>query len=188
MIMTTNNQPNSTPFDFARMVQASRIIPEVPKGIPPQGNELPPAITAQQTTQPYMDLNQHSQQNSEVPGIKILMHHHSRIFVLWRSWQKCDRCIAQSHNKEIIIPLDEGEYSCKHVNTKEYKAIIDAGLSGHYVITLKEIFTLPDGTRCVHVEWLEPDEAALRAKKRAEAAKLDTRVYPPDVAGAFAKK
>ncbi len=177
--------PNNTSgFNFAELVQASRDIPEMSQGSPGVSHELPPSIKPARKNTTYV--------NPNIPegqlGVELFVTHHSRVFTIWRPWETCDRCKNLLETGHMDLSPTTGDWECPHTQRDEYKAVMDRGLKGHYAISLKEVFTLMNGVRCVHVEWLEPDEKQLRLQERLQKEKEQNRVYPPDVAAAFSNK
>jgi hypothetical protein len=173
-----------THFDFKQLVTESRTPTEdAPTG---QGTavEFSPLFDKPAKTPPIT--------SSEVPegkvAIEVAMNQFTKVFTLWRPWEDCTRCRRDMSGDEpkVVLP-EEGDYTCPHVGISEYKRIIDRCLSGAGVISIKEMFNLPNGARCVHLEWMEADEAALKKLKQQEEAKKKGRVWPPDVDGAFNK-
>ena len=123
-------------------------------------------------------------------GLELKYTSHSAVYLLWRPWSKCSRClkaIEEAENGEDNKPLlpDVGEYTCPHNQTTEYKHILDRCLTGDFLHRKEEYFNLVDGTRCVHLMWLEPDPEQAKKLAEAEEIKKKTRVYPPDIDGAF---
>ncbi len=106
----------------------------------------------------------------------------SKVFVIWRFWESCQRCAQSIAQGATQLPLD-GDYTCPHTDKTGYKEVVDRGLRGDAVLTLKDTFNLADGTRCVHVEWLEADPVRKRDLEKMAAEKAKNRVWPPDVEG-----
>ena len=172
-----------TLFDFKQLVVDART-PPTPTDDPGQGTavEMPALFEAPAKAPPVM--------TSEVPedkvAIEVAMNQFTRVFTLWRPWEDCTRCAGDMVGDEpkVVLP-DKGDYTCPHVSTDEYKEIVDRCLTGAGVITTKEMFNLPNGARCVHLEWMEADEQAIRKLKREVEAKKRNKVYPPDPEAAF---
>lgn len=171
-------------FDFMKMVQDSRVIPEVPSGGRPQKIiELLPAIKDGgnlKRDNPFVE--------DDIPDDKISVPMHyisfSKIFVLWRSWDGCTQCVTDIQAKKVALP-DEGSYCCPHTDSVLYKRTVDECLRGDGVITLREAYTLKDGMRCMHMEWLQADPDYLREMERQENLRKENQVYPPDLDKAF---
>ena len=106
----------------------------------------------------------------------------SKVYVIWRPWESCRRCMASIDHGTTVLPED-GDYACPHTDQSKYKDVIDRGLRGDAVLTSKDTFNLADGSRCVHVEWLEPDPVRKRELEKLAKEKAENRVYPPDVEG-----
>ncbi len=174
-----------THFDFKQLIVESRTA-----SIDPQTSgegsavQMPKLFEAPAKAPPIM--------SSEVPegkaSIEIAMRHFTKVFTLWRPWEDCRRCKnAMEGDDPLVVLPDEGDYTCPHVQTAEYKAIVDRCLSGAATMAVKEMFNLPMGARCVHLEWMEVDEVALKRLKNQEELKKQNAVFPPDVEGAFKK-
>lgn len=108
----------------------------------------------------------------------------SRVFVIWRPYELCPRCMAGINAQEIIIKPNE-DYTCVHNNNEEYEKVVNKCLTGEALLQKQEFFNLQDGTRCVHIMWMiaDPKFVAEAKKKREEAAK--NKVYPPNPAKVF---
>lgn len=179
--MDKNQQ--GTGFNYAQIVQASRVLPETPQGQPSAGTELPPTVRSKKAQNKFFQ----TEAPEDKPGLEVVMQHHSKVFVVWRPWEECERCHNMISQGETAAPPLAGDLECPHNQQEEYKAIVDMSLRGEYIITVKDMFMLPNGTRCVHLEWMEPDEARMQQKEREAKEKRKNRVFPPDVAGAFSK-
>ncbi len=130
---------------------------------------------------PYM------QKPSQGGGVELSYRSFTKVFVLWRSFHSCQRCLAQINNgkdDEVTLP-ETGEYTCPHTHNDEYKVAVDNILAGKGLLDTREYFNLHDGTRCVHLSWFEVDAAAARKNEKADKFKKDNAVWPPNVAGAF---
>jgi len=171
-------------FNYSELAQKARTLPDTKEGAPSNVVELAPVFKPPKNADsPYIE--------TDVPDDKpaLQMHYLSftKVFVLWRPWEKCKRCITAIDQGTVTLP-EQSDYSCPHTQKVAYKEIIDRGLKGNAVLTAKEPFNLPNGTRCVHVEWMEPDpEQKKKIEKEMEERKKN-RVYPPDVAGFMAGK
>lgn len=119
------------------------------------------------------------------PGRKVRLVSYTRTFVIWRPWNKCDRCMKLIGTGELELP-DVGDYTCPHVQVADYKEVKDKTLSGDALKEFEEHFQLHDGTRCVEFSWLETDPEFLEEMKRK--AEAQDPVYPPNPEKAFAKK
>jgi hypothetical protein len=171
-------------FNYTELAQRARTIPSVPEGGPSNVTEIHPVFKGNEVTDhPYIE--------KEIPKGKAAPKTHflafTKVFVLWRPWEKCARCLKAIDNDPSILP-EYSDYSCPHTQQVAYKELIDRGLSGDSVLTSKEAFNLPNGTRCVHLEWIEPDPKQKKKIEEAEAKKKESRVYPPDVAGFMSGK
>ncbi|RKY27690.1 MAG: hypothetical protein DRP83_01905 [Planctomycetota bacterium] len=119
------------------------------------------------------------------PGRKVRMVSFTKTFILWRPWEKCDRCKAMLAEERIKLP-EVGDWTCPHVQVVDYKEVKDKTLRGEGLKEFEEHFQLHDGTRCVQFSWLETDPEYLEEmKKKAEEA-TKNRVYPPNPEAAFA--
>ena len=100
----------------------------------------------------------------------------SRVYVLWRPWSACSRCLRDLEHGVVALP-DDGDYICPHVQNREYEELLDYCLKGDYLIQTQEYITLQDGTRCVHMVWLQLDKNAEKASKKKETAKIFTPMH-----------
>jgi hypothetical protein len=169
-------------FDFKQLIIDAQTPPD-PVGTG-QGTavELPPLFN-DKTKGPNLIS---SEVKEDKVSVEVAMQQHTKVFTLWRPWESCKRCQVALDIDETLLP-DDGDYTCPHVQTEEYKKTVDLCLRGDAVLTAKEMFNLPNGSRCVHVEWLVADEASVRKLKKQMEAKKANSVYPPDVEGAFKK-
>jgi hypothetical protein len=127
-------------------------------------------------------------------GLELKYTGHSAVFLLWRPWAKCGRCsrdidanaelMEKDPTVEPLLP-DVGDYTCPHNQTTDYKNIIDRCLSDGFILRKEEFFNMVDGTRCVHITWLEVDPAQAKALALAEEIKKKTQVHPPNLEEAF---
>jgi hypothetical protein len=117
-------------------------------------------------------------------GIELSYVSFSKVFVLWRPWEVCSRCseALQDENNKIKLP-DTGDYVCPHVQEKEFKVIKDKCLAGDHLLDRQEYFNLRDGTRCVHISWLEVDPVKMKQLEKLKKVreKMDN-IYPHDPA------
>lgn len=177
--------PFDSQFDYKKIIKDARTPVQDPQGNG-QGTavELPKLFEGEPKPPPVMS----SEVSEDKISIEAAMRQFSKVFVIWRDWEECSRCSndMEGDNPKVVLP-DEGDYTCPHVNRREYKEIVDKCLSGDGVITLKESFNLQNGNRCVHLEWMEADAEAMRKIKRRAEEKKKNQVWPPDVEGAFAK-
>jgi hypothetical protein len=110
----------------------------------------------------------------------------SKVFLLWRPWAECARCMREINSGSIQLP-ETGDHTCPHNQGNEYKHTVDRCLRGDAVLQSRNYFNLKDGTRCVHIEWMEYDADYLRQMQRKEEAKKKNRVWPPDPESKFAE-
>jgi hypothetical protein len=166
---------NDDSSDFITATQQARRVPdEDPMGV---SREIPlPAIfetedAAEQRNNSYLK----KEVNPSKLGLELFVIFHSSVYVLYRPWEKCDRCATQiraAQGKTVLIPTDAGDYVCPHTHKSDYDLTVNQSLTGDVVITFKEHSMTPDGIRRVHLEWLTPDpdkkreiERRLKAKK-----------------------
>lgn len=163
-------------FDFMQLVNESRTLPEIQNGAPHRIVELPPTENGE-------NLKKNPHVEDEIPDDKITVetHYlsHSRIFVLWRPWETCARCLSNA---------EQTDYCCPHNDNADYRQVVDSCLRGDALIILREAFTLKDGIRCMHLEWLTIDPKFLAEQKRLEEQRRENQVYPPDIERAFGGK
>lgn len=197
----TENRGNLSGFDFLQIVEDSRKLPETPAGSPSSAAvELPAASKEEEEKNPFLE--------EEVPENKVAVPTHylsySRVFVLWKDWEGCAKCLRDIAKKEKEIEVakakaqEEGveyepelgereEWECPHNHRKEYKETLDRCLRGDGVIVLREAFNLKNGTRCMHLEWVEADPEFIRKQEEQARIRKENQVYPPDVDAAFSK-
>ena len=96
----------------------------------------------------------------------------SKVFILWRPWQSCSRCVVAINTKETSLP-EEGEYVCPHNQEKDYIAVMDIITKGKGILRYEERFNLVDGTRCAHVGWFKYTQAYLDKIKKYFAKEKD---------------
>ena len=92
------------------------------------------------------------------------------------------RCAAALNDDNIEIRLPYvGDYVCPHVQEAEFKVIRDKCLSGDFLLDRQEFFNLRDGTRCVHISWLEVDAEKLKQLDQLKRVrdKMDN-IFPHD--------
>jgi hypothetical protein len=115
-------------------------------------------------------------------GIQLVYLSFSKVFVIWRPWESCSRCneAIQDESNKIKLP-DVGDYVCPHVQEADFKTIRDKCLSGEFLLDRQEFFNLRDGTRCVHISWLEADAEKLKQMEQLKKVreKMDN-IYPHD--------
>ena len=194
------NRGNLSGFDFLQIVEDSRKLPETPSGSPQGAVELPAAKDPEKKeTNPFIE--------KDVPEDKVSVPTHylsfSKVFVLWKNWEDCGKCAqqiaaeikereirkadAEKRGEVFVEEDDDTERVCPHNHRAEYKEVLDRCLRGRGVIVLREAFNLKNGTRCMHLEWVEADPEFLKMKKKLEEERKANQVYPPDVEGAFRK-
>ncbi len=119
-------------------------------------------------------------------AVQLAYRSFSKVFILWRPWQNCERC-----RKAIAAATDEtveeegvelptvGEYTCPHTQETDFKVIRDKILRGDAIRDREDFFHLVDESRCVQILWLEPDPASLRQlKKMEQVRKTMSNIYP----------
>ncbi len=171
-------------FNYTEMAQRARTVPDVQEGRPGNVVELAPVFKGNKVTDhPYIE----DEIKEGNPAVKTHFLSFTKVFVLWRPWEKCTRCIRAIDADPSILP-DNSDYTCPHTQEVAYKDIVDRGLGGTTVLTNKEAFNLPNGTRCIHLEWMEPDPDQKKKIEEEAEKKKKSRVWPPDVAGFMAGK
>jgi hypothetical protein len=162
-------------FNFADTVAAAKRLPLNPDGAPGDLSEFPakfsplPVPEEREVAKPQMfegDI-------AVDVGTRIF----SEVYVLWKPWEKCKRCLKAIDGENIILP-EESDYTCPHTHRATYKEKVDFCLKGNGVITQREFFNLPNGTRCVHIEWLEQDPEAVERQKRKEEKRKQNSLAP----------
>lgn len=174
---------NITGFNYPKLVQDARELPPAPEEATGNVTELVPLINGDKLRNPFV--KEEVEETKVAP--ELFYRVFSKVFVIWRPWETCKRCIQELDDENLQLPSN-GDYTCPHVNSVEYKDTIDRCLRGEGIISTKEAFNLKNGTRCVHVEWMEADPERAKEIEKMMAEREKNRVYPPDVEGAFAKK
>ena len=101
---------------------------------------------------------------------------HTKVFVLWRPWTDCPRCqsdIADDLAAKRDQFTESGEYECPHVQKEFYTTVINKCMAIGYIISHKEYFSLSDGSRCIHLEWLVPQTKQKRVDPIAPSMGVD---------------
>ena len=116
------------------------------------------------------------------PAIELAVKSFSEVFVLWRPWEVCERCKDAIKDPEDEIELPAvGDYTCPHVQKAEFKEARDKCLSGEALLSNEEFFNLRNGTRCVHIAWLEPDQKVMKKLDKLKKVREENRaLYPHD--------
>jgi len=173
-----------TNFDFKKVITGAREVVEDPAASSTgSAVEMPPLFEEPPSKKVRI---MSSEVSEDKVAVEIAMTHHTKVFTVWRPWEECSRCKKDMAGDDPVVTLpEEGDYNCPHTNALEYKNVVDMCLRGEGVVAGKEMFYLQDGTRCVHLEWMESDQEALRKLKRKMEAKKKNQVYPPDVKSAF---
>jgi hypothetical protein len=169
---------------FASIIESAREIPEKPT----EGDLDIPQMFEREKSNPNIGKAEGGQ------ALELKYTSHSSVFMLWRPWWKCGRCnhdieanAKEREDDSTIQPLlpDVGDYTCPHNQTSEYKSIIDKCLSDGYILRKEEFFNMVDGSRCVHVTWLEVDPDQMRKMAALEEFKKKHSVHPPNLEEAF---
>ncbi len=174
--------PAENIFDFKQLIVEARTPPEPAEVGQGTAVELPHLFEEPAKAAPVIA----TEVAEDKVSIEVAMQQHTKVFTLWRPWEECARCYKAFKQGELDLPEDN-DYTCPHIQAADYKKIVDTCLKGDAVLTSKEMFNLPNGSRCVHIEWLVADADAMRKLKRQVENKKKNAVYPPDVAGAFKK-
>jgi len=116
------------------------------------------------------------------PALELAVRSFSEVYVLWRPWETCGRCKDSLNDPESSEELPEvGDYVCPHTQKMDYKITKDRCLSGDALLASEEFFNLKNGTRCVHICWLEPDPDILKKLETMQKLKAKNRaMYPYD--------
>ena len=177
--------PGENTFDFKQLIVEAQRVPDSPVGNQGTAVELPALFDEPPKLPPLMA----SEIKEDKVSVEVAMQQHTKVFTLWRPWDECRRCHAELSSDDAVASLPEdGDYTCPHVQVEEYKKTVNMCLRGDAVLTSKEMFNLPNGSRCVHVEWLVADPESMRRLKKQMETKKANSVYPPDVEGAFKNK
>lgn len=160
---------------FAETIEAAR---EIPKSAEPTAQLDIPQMFPRELPNPNIKIGK------DGLGLELSYTVHSAVYVLWRPWWKCNRCKKDIDKDDSLLP-EVGDYNCPHNNTVDYKRIVDRCLSGDFIRQQEEFFTLVDGTRMVHIIWLETDPEQVKRLIEAEANKKANQVWPPNIEEAF---
>jgi hypothetical protein len=115
-------------------------------------------------------------------GQSLNCNGHSKVFVLWRPWTQCQRCLKSIELGEADLP-EVGDHECPHTMRDAYEQLLDEGLRGDVLFQTQEYFTLHDGTRCCHSVWLTTDSTvSTLAAKRQEVAETFTPLHSSIIA------
>lgn len=175
-------------FDFLNAIASAKTVPESPAVSNGQAVGLPAIFETEGEAEERDSEYVKKEANPIKLGVETYLEANSKVFVIYRPWEKCSRCKEAISDGEISLPTDVGDHTCLHTQLDEYQAILNAGLKGDIVLTTKEAISTPDGVQRVHLEWLAPNEDRKRAIERKLRIKKTKAVYPPDVDAAFKKK
>jgi hypothetical protein len=115
-------------------------------------------------------------------GPSLNCNGHTRVFLLWRPWTHCQRCIRGIENGTYTLP-EEGDHECPHTMRGEFEDVLNKGLRGEVLFQTQEYFTLHDGTRCCHMVWLTTDSTVSElAAKRKEVAETFSPLHSSVIA------
>lgn len=157
-----------------------------------EGRKVPENLEGTATEFPGFFSNSRGPVVKDTPGEKLGVETNcvsfSEVFLLWRPWNECQRCVTKIHREEIALPEDTGDHTCPHVQNDEYKRVVDKCLRGDALLQARNYFNLKDGTRCVHIEWMEYDGNFLRDLQKKEEIRKKFHVYPPDPVAAFSEE
>jgi len=93
---------------------------------------------------------------------------HRKVFLVYRPWDKCNRCANALANGKLDLPDDEGDLTCPHTQVNDYKEIVDKGLAGQLVLGSEQETVMRDGTIVVSLKYYEQkiNYKKLRAQKK----------------------
>jgi hypothetical protein len=169
--MASSGGPTATHYDFASSLVAARTLPTAPDGVPGTIAEFPPTFPPETLKEEQAPL---PSMNAGDIATDLAVRQFSEVFLLWRPWEKCKRCLQAIDKDEIVLPEDS-DYTCPHTHKAKYKEKVDFCLKGNGAMTLREYFNMANGNRLVHLEWVETDpEAAERLRRKAETAKQNS--------------
>jgi len=149
-------------------VDTDYIIPSVFSG-PASPDDFQDALNAQEIP---------ADEGPYVPRMRMVSF--VQTFTIWRPWNECSRCLHAIEEDITRLPQMEGDITCPHVQTVEYKAVKDKCLRGEGIVERETFSTLKDGTQIILFAWLEEDKEYLKKLKEAEAKKAETSVWPPN--------
>jgi len=142
-----------------------------------------PTLNLDNTSMFMPDAPSNAVRGSQAPfGQGLNCDGHSRVFVLWRPWTQCHRCMKSIEHDEVVLP-DIGDYECPHTMNAEFEALLNKGLRGDVLLPVQEYFNLHNGTRCCHVVWLSLDVTATASKaKKQEVAETFSPIHSEIIA------
>jgi hypothetical protein len=115
-------------------------------------------------------------------GQSLNCNGHTKVFVIWRPWTQCHRCLKKIEHGEFELP-EIGDHECPHTMREDYEALLDSGLRGDVLFQTQEYFTLHDGLRCCHAVWLTMNEKVSElAAKRQEVAETFSPLHSSIIA------
>lgn len=142
-----------THLSMLQVLQSVRKMPPPPEGGPGQLTEMPPVLGGLPIEETPVSTERAEATEMAVP---VQVKHHARTYLLWRPYESCKRCQEEFDRDQVILPT-EGDYTCPHVQTEQYRTTMSNCLSGKGTLLHKEHFMLQDGRRLVLVEWAEID-------------------------------
>jgi hypothetical protein len=170
-------------FDLTQRLLGERSIEEIDTVSSGVAAELPPIFSVKDATkeQPFVEPKARPDQVS----IQKYFVTHSKVFLIWRSWETCEKCKTEINTGELILP-ETGSYMCPHTDVLEYQRVCNHILAGNGVIVSKEHFNIKRGDRLTHMEWLEGDPKKI-AEQRAKMQADNDPVYPPNPEKVFSR-
>lgn len=169
----SGNGPSATHFDFSQTLIAARSVPAKPEGAPGELAEFPPKFAPIEEPEEEEIIPKPTAHSGDI-SIDLGALQFSEVFLLWRPWEKCKRCLTNIDDGDIVLP-EESDYTCPHTHKVAYKEKVDFCMRGKGAITLRDYTTLANGNRMVHLEWCEKDPKAVeRLRKKKEEEKLNS--------------
>lgn len=89
-----------------------------------------------------------------------------RVFLVYRPWEKCQRCLDDVANNSVVLPAT-GDIDCPHNELKAYEEVVNKILDGKYLFGSETEIPNKDGTVAVSLRWYEPKP---RTRQRADAS------------------
>ena len=78
-----------------------------------------------------------------------------RVFLIYRPWERCQRCLDDVANNAIALP-STGDHECPHNELASYEDVVNRILDGSYVFGSESEIANKDGTVAISLRWYEP--------------------------------
>ncbi len=105
---------------------------------------------------------------------------HRGVYMIYRPWESCRRCLEAIGNNMIQPPVD-GDMTCTHTQMAAYEAVINRTLSGEFLAGSEQDVIQKDGSIVVSVKWYEKKLNPRRAKKAGPSPTMPGQKDEPDL-------